>query len=821
MIGSLRAYYDELNDNQRFAAMHRQGRALVSAGAGTGKTRTLVARYLALLLDEQQPVQAREILTITYTNVGANEIKHRVREDLIALGCLEHADQMNQAWISTIHGFCSRILRRYSLEAGIDPYFKTAEDMQVGALQAQALDELFWQLTSLKGEGTNSISSTSSAENGRLSRDDYLVLRETWSDYSLRAKTIEVYESLRRAGLRRFDLDFATKLKALPVGEVWTPSAIWKQMLLVDDQVLVEKHPTPSTLLMGCVVEFARIYERLCTEHSLLDYNELLLLTRELLRDEQILRDIKSQFTYVMVDEAQDSNALQMEIISEVAGDNLYQVGDSKQSIYGFQGADVSVMQAFQDSFDAQGAQYELVDNYRSDESVLAFANALFGNDELLGFPATALRAHEKSYDNPELSRGVKLADITAKDVGVREGTKLCVAAEAQWIAGEFRAEHERGRSWSDFVVLVAKRSHAKELQKEFEHLDIPVLLRGGDCLLNTEIVKDARLLIDMICKPRDPELFLKCLLSSLGRVSDQGIYELGSLRRKLGLDFLWDAALAAVQDSVLSDEQDRLALRYLVQSIERGRLLLGSRPLSEIVARAFGERDVDLAYLSRGTLAGRQAMANLQQFLGLIDSWQANGNDILSFTSELEKQQETDLYIQQEIVSLQGEECVIIDTIHSSKGLEYKVVALPLAASLNTKADKESITVHQLTFGQSLELAETAEPQTGQQIGLQAGDCLITRRDSSETAPYNSAHYEEFYLQDKQRKQLEANRLLYVACTRAKEMMLISYNAGNKGDGLSGAMTRGMKAANAKMKHLQERGHLTLESLEVGKTDG
>jgi len=805
-----------LNKNQLLAASHRQGEVLVNAGAGTGKTKTLVARYLSLLLDSEQPAKVGEILTITYTSAGADEIKQRVRAELHMLGHAECAAQMNQAWISTFHGFCSRVLHRHALEAGIDPHFRSDDEIRTKALQDDAYDELIRRLVSeceeRDGAGRVNHSEQSDAwARGQLTFDDYMVLRETWSDFTVRKNTFTIYGKLRQMGMRQFDVNFDVDWH---LGQPLLLSKLWQQKLLIDDQQDSPNSPSVGTIFLRFVAAFAKIYEQLCFERSTLDFNEQLLAVRDLLYNERILRELQSQFAYTMVDEVQDTNALQMEIIAKIAGANLYLVGDTKQSIYGFQGADVAVIQTHQKNVADRATIFELNYNYRSDEDILSFTNALFGNEELLGYAAPQLTAHKKGHKDKNHGKGVSVCEISPIP-GTKFNKDLAAKAEAKWIVDQFEAERSIGRPLSDFAVLVQKRKHGKPLLEELARRGIPAMLRGGQMLLDAPIVKDALSFIDVLGKPRDPELFLKVLVSPMGWVSDKGIYELGKLRRKMNANHLWDAALQAVEQDtvhVLSDKQDQQALAGLVACIERGRFAIGARPLSEIVGRALSEREVDLHYLLQGRLMGRQALANLQQLLRLMDDWQDSGKNPLLFASELRQQKKLGLKIQQDVVSMQGEECIAIDTIHSSKGREYPVVALPLALSLSAGVKRNALVLHQLAEGRSAE--------QGGEVALAIGDCVLTRRDSNASPEYKSHLYDELHKHDMEKEQMEAIRLLYVACTRAEDKLLAVYSNKEKSNALSDAMVRGMAAAASEMRRLQAAKSLTIEQIEVGNSE-
>ena len=808
-------YFAGLNEKQLAAAKHLQGRALVNAGAGTGKTKTLVARYLSLLLNPEDPAKVHEVLAITYTNTGADEMQERIRDSLKKLGQQQLARQMGQAWISTIHGFCARLLRRYALEAGVDPYFQPADKAQMNALKREALDVLFQHMSF---DSTQSLESPrqSSARAGekpsskfpqplRSSLQDYFELREHFSDLTLREHILSVYELLQKHGCN-------------PREE----RSQWPQELLLDDQLCLQDSASISTLLLNLVQDFACAYDRICTERSTLDFNELLLRCHKLLDNAQILVELQSQFKFVMIDEAQDTNALQLDIIERIAqnssinngnngnnGNNssLYQVGDIKQSIYRFQGAEPALLRAHNKRLQSgEGTLFELSKNYRSSEGILRFTNALFGNDELLGHSASPLQAHYLRSLSEQTGECVQLLEIDATKDDGKHDLQLSLKAEAAWIADCFQEirsqQHSWAESWSDFIVLVQYRSQAKLLLTEFARRGMPAQLQKGNSLLSNPMVKEAQLFLEVLRSPRDPDLFLKLLMSAMGRISDQGIYELARLRKEEGQDYLFDTCMnlykaAIAEQTPLSNEQDYFNLTALMRSISTARSLLGARPLSEIVSRAFSEREIDLYYLGKGRLAGRQIYGGFQQFLRLADKWQTAGKDPLDFVEDLKQQEKLGDPIQQEPISMPNEECITIDSIHSSKGKEFPVVALPFAGALKQKSESKTFMLHQDA----------------------GGSLVLTRREGTDKDDYRSPRYTELYEQQHAEAQFESMRLLYVACTRAEKQLLISYsNTAN--DGLSDAMLRGMKAAADEMQQLKEDKFITHRTINTGEAD-
>jgi ATP-dependent helicase/nuclease subunit A len=121
------------------AAIEAKGRVFVSAGAGTGKTAVLVERFVRAVCDEGMDVDS--ILVITYTKRAAGELRARIRAELRRRGRADLARELDSAWISTIHGFCNRLLKTYPFEAALDPRFRELDESQAAVLSAEAFDE--------------------------------------------------------------------------------------------------------------------------------------------------------------------------------------------------------------------------------------------------------------------------------------------------------------------------------------------------------------------------------------------------------------------------------------------------------------------------------------------------------------------------------------------------------------------------------------------------------------------------------------------------------------------------------------------------------
>ncbi|HPE69799.1 MAG TPA: UvrD-helicase domain-containing protein, partial [Thermotogota bacterium] len=314
------------------------GSVFVSAGAGTGKTRTIVQKYIDLVTSPGP--DSGEVLMITFTDKAAGEMKERILrqvEETIASTDSPQVrsrfealrNRLHFAWISTIHGFCTRLLREFPLEAGLDPSFEVVSGNVQKLRIKRAVSGYF---DDAHGED-------------RLER-----LRPFFAYYRFDTTIALFVEALSR---KRFDLLESN------LAQIQTRTA----------------HTGEDKVIRAALPEFRKAFETMLEEYRLqnarendVDFDDILLLTLSMLRRNDAVRlQLQQRFRTIVVDEFQDTNALQIQIISLVQGENtqMLYVGDGKQSIYRFNGADVRVFQQMRSSFDA-GQVFSLPVNYRS-----------------------------------------------------------------------------------------------------------------------------------------------------------------------------------------------------------------------------------------------------------------------------------------------------------------------------------------------------------------------------------------------------------------------------------------------------------------------
>src|SRR6266545_1673757 len=431
-------------NEQQLAAVEARGEVFVSAGAGTGKTSVLVERFVRAVCDDGLDVGS--ILVITYTKRAAGELRSRIRARLLELGRVELARELDGAWISTIHGFCNRLLKTYPLDAGLDPRFRELDDAQGAVVRSEAFEAALAEFCA-------------DAEPERLR------LLATYRAAGLRRMVIGVYETLRSAGRELvLELGEGTSLpealerladaarcvvddsaasevqreaaqRALELHETAPAAdelldlsglkargeraASYVEALDTVEQAALDAaaardHALLQTLLGG----FAAHYQTAKDRESVLDFEDLQLRARDLLKGNERVRSRESlRFRSIMVDEFQDTNRLQCELIDLLAGHaDVFFVGDEFQSIYGFRHADVTV---FRERRAAAKQVLPLTQNYRSRAEVLAVVNELFAGefgdefqplhassefpDPVFGPPAELLVTDKSSYANSEV----------------------------------------------------------------------------------------------------------------------------------------------------------------------------------------------------------------------------------------------------------------------------------------------------------------------------------------------------------------------------------------------------------------------------------
>jgi ATP-dependent helicase/nuclease subunit A len=751
-------------------AIDARGRVFVSAGAGTGKTRVLVERFVRAVCDEGFDIDS--ILVITYTEKAAGELRSRIRAGLVERGRPDLARELDGAWISTIHGFCHRLLRSHPFAAGVDPRFRVLDESQGRVLRGEAFAE--------------ALSAFSSAEDPARLR-----LLAVYGVDGLRRMLTGVYETLRSAG-RELVLELgerpslsarveefldAARCLADDVGSTASQRDTARQALayvdanlradrffdlgdlrlrgeraatyeearkLVEQAALDELAAADRELLQELLGGFAAAYQEAKDQESALDFEDLQLRARDLLRENAAIREREQlRFRSIMVDEFQDTNRLQCELIdllaAGVGAPELFFVGDEFQSIYGFRHADVQVFR--ERRAQAGSGVLPLTMNYRSRPEVLAVVNHLFDTD--FGDEFQPLAA---SGDFPDPVFGSPV-ELLVTDKSSYSGT------DVHWRRGEARAIARRIRDLidagdanpSEIVLLFAAGTDAEWYEEELRALGIATYRSTGRGYFGQQQVVDLLAYLRLLQNRYDDEALVSVLASPLVGVSNDALV---LLRRAAPKRPLFTGLERELPEGL--SERDLQLLRAFRQRYDRLAGAFSRLSLERLCERIVAEHDYDLAVLSRWD--GRRRYANLRKLARLARSYEElRGPDVEGFVRFVRDQEALGSRELEAVAEEEGGDAVRLLTIHAAKGLEFKVVVVADAG--RDKAPPPSDEILALSDGRFG--FRVADPFTSERRGVYAYEAVKETRKAEERA--------------------ERLRLYYVAMTRAIDRLIVS----------------------------------------------
>ena len=712
----------------------------VSAGAGSGKTFTLTRRIVYALSPESGPFVEHldQVLAITFTKDAAAEIRDRVRRALIDEGMDEEALTVDDAWISTIHGMCSRILRAHALELGIDPEFTVLTDTD--ELMDQAVEHVLGRATapdaapelaaSLKalyawypmaGEGgsfgggttikglVRDLLELSSQLPGGM--DDVRVARG-------QADTSALADAYRAAlGASKSSTEKAqAALDAIDAFEASGKTMVDAARLMMSctmpraskafpkEQVELLKAEAADAfinIVLACggpaldaLVGLARSveaeYRALKAAQSALDNNDLLRMAYEALRDYPAIRAAyEGRFKMVMIDEFQDTDQMQVDLIRYLTGAGeraLCTVGDAQQSIYRFRGAEVEVFHRQERKVGSSAAPeatavtdtpagelVKLVRNFRSHDEVLRYVARVFDGDDgglMQGF--LDLEASDGRKDT-------LVADASRRQALFVAGgsTQERAQAKARAIAERFRALADAGQPQGGMVLLLGRMTNADVYAQAFRDQGLDCVIAGGSVFSQAAEVQTVRALVCALANPADTAQGLMPLLAS--PMFALGVQEFLALatkldsetgetsRRNIDAGIMSDSDAPGLQDLPLVTRA-REVLRYALRRVGRDSFAAIARD----VVNASGW----FVRLAQRGPEGKAIAANVLKALDAVAEAEAEfGNSPRSIALAFDRflaGKEAPGALNEE-----GDGAVRIMTVHASKGLEYPVVAV------------------------------------------------------------------------------------------------------------------------------------------------
>jgi ATP-dependent helicase/nuclease subunit A len=679
-----------MNESQ-LEAVEARGEVFVSAGAGTGKTSVLVERFVRAVCDEGLDVES--VLVITYTRKAAAELRSRIRAALVARGQPELARELDGAWISTIHGFCSRLLRAHPFEVGIDPSFHELDEEHGAVLRGEAFSRALEEFCAEPDERR-------------------LALLATYGSVRLRKMLTGVYSTLRSAG-RELVLELGEPAN---LGERLGSFREAAQSLLADPgatpnhvaaaQAALDLPSLPETLIDLAALRtrgdraasfdearknlelaaleqaaaqdrellqellnlFAAEYQAAKERESALDFEDLQIFASRLLASDERVRETEQlRFRSLMVDEFQDTNALQCGLIDLIAGGaekELFFVGDEFQSIYAFRHADVGV---FRERRAAAARRLTLTENYRSRPEVLAAVNYVFGEEFGDGYQPLAASGE---FPDPVFGHPVELL-VTDKEAYKDSGLHWR-RAEAKHVARRVRELVDAGAATpGEIVLLFAAGTDAEWYEEELRALGLPTYRATGRRYFGQQQVVDLLMYLRLLWNRYDDEALAAVLASPFIGVSNDALV---LIRRHAGRRPLFTGIERSLPDP-LSAEDERL-VRAFKQRYERLVAASARVSLERLCDLVVAEHDYDLAVLARWD--GARRYANLRKLMRLARGYEeVRGRDLEGFLVFLRDQESLGAAQLEAVSEEEGSGAVRLLTIHAAKGLEFKVVVV------------------------------------------------------------------------------------------------------------------------------------------------
>lgn len=854
-------------DQQKAAIQTRGVSIALSAGAGCGKTFVLTQRFLAGLEPGTLSTNLRSMVAITFTERAAREMRDRIRsacQQRLSLCAREEMEYwlgilrgLDAARITTIHSFCTGVLRSQAVDAGMDPRFTVLEPALANTLLRNAARDTLNEMLELADqdaeeivlqfglEGTRELAQNLVGQRFQINFADFENLtaediatrwRSRWTTEfvpsvlaefrdafptvrlrDLLADNLPTHPTMqqRRATLLHW-LDPACQWSA-PVetlqlivenarvqqagrGESWPSPEIYEavknsmtavreeaskiaDMLNYDEQEL-RLAAEFSVRALKVAQRTAKAYDTAKQSQGLVDFDDLLLQARDLLRDRPDVRDrISDGIRLLMVDEFQDTDPVQADIVRMLCGDALTQgrlflVGDAKQSIYRFRRADPAVFDRLRAQIPEKG-RLPLSVNFRSQPAILNFVNHLFS--AAMGDQYEPLSPFETVQRSPTPAIEFLFATSDANDTegqpvddgglpgSERAKTGELRLREADWIARRcaelladdtprIRDKDANGQAAlrrvrpGDIVILFRALSNVNEYETALRKYGLDYYLIGGKTFFAQQEIFDLLNLCRYLNDPDDLIGLVGVLRSPFFNLSDDSI-------QALALSGPIESGSSIAERPTLHDSLQQEPPSFLPEEQRRRinfarELLLELRsnkdrvPLSTLLSLAVERTGYDAALLTEHL--GSRKVANLRKLIEMAQ--QFDRAELFTLNDFVERLQtsvmdETD----EEFATTLPEagEVIRLMSIHQSKGLEFPIV---IVADIDRKGPPrgKSAVLHP-DFGAAIKL-----PNTFGQSHENLAHKMITRQECEEDAR-------------------ETVRLFYVACTRAADYLILS----------------------------------------------
>ncbi|AEE95715.1 UvrD-helicase domain-containing protein [Mahella australiensis] len=623
----------EYTDAQRTAVYTMDRDIAVTAGAGAGKTRVLVDRYIYILKERLANID--EIVAITFTERAAAEMSERIRkaaDDEMKSGDKDYwsdvKERLTTAYISTIHSFCGRLLREHPVEAGVDPFFDVVSPAQADIWLDEAIAKAV--ADALEPTGAPDVRP--------------LIMRYGFDKLCVNIKAL--YKQIRDCGFL-----IAEAAKNTDMGQPDAEAVIY--ILTASEENYSERKRVANSL----------------------DYEDMQRKAVELLQMPAMKDLYNHRFKFLMVDEGQDINYIQYRLIMSIAGNEgcrLFAVGDAKQSIYRFRGSQVELFDKIAEDISANGGRrLTMAENFRSVGGIIDFVNRRF--DSLMDrYEAVKPARKDHGYISVEIlpvdvkgsidSRKQAEADALARRIAhMVERREAVIYDDA---SGTFRAPR-----YGDIAVLFQKRTHLLPFEDAFERYGIPYQEISGGSFYDCQEIKDMINVLTSIAHPSDIIALVGTLKAFFG-VSDEALLVMANCG---GIPYVLD-------DTDRLPDAYRMPISRAAGYMAKWRGMADTMNISDIVQLVLDDSGYEKRLASQR--GGAHMISNVWKFCDMATSAAHSGMLIDEFLMRIRAMADT-ADEGEAPLELDGNDAVSIMTVHSAKGLEFPVAVIPDMSSM------------------------------------------------------------------------------------------------------------------------------------------
>ncbi len=816
----------QLTTEQAAAVTADRGPAVVSAAAGSGKTRVLAERFCHLVTDRGLTVE--QIVAVTFTERAAGEMRRRVASLFAERGMEAERRAAERSHITTIHGLASSILREHPAPAGVDPNFTIIDGAAAGLHLRKIFDSIlsadprYAEMLVTRG-ATRMIEAARALiyherGRGREAADLFRVADDPDGYLEATMAVLATGSELLHSGLTRFagtidqsalsgkTAEKATRFAALvsdwpgearrdhlnEIRECTLRTRNCPELSAAKDLIDAHRDLVPDPELEGRLalerLDVTRLaaeamlrYEQLKASRGELDYDDLLVRSRNLLRDDNFIKgSYRLRWQALMVDEYQDTDPLQTEILGLLAPpERRFVVGDLRQSIYAFRNARPEIFEQAETEAQERGEDHShnLAGNFRSVGPVIDFVNEFFARlavDIPGGVRAEPMRA-ERPTDTWPLAKGpvVGYIPVAAPDTGEDSdasderwarsfaeaealAARVSEILESETVFDDGTGELRPARP-GDIGILVRTRGETfRAIELAFASAEIPMIAPGGTRFYSRREVTDVLNMLRTVHNPLIDHVLAAVLRSPMVGLSDDGLVLVAACRpdeadgpQWRNGPSLWSGLMAAIDEDALPPGDIDRARQFVALRDELSAPHLGA---AQIMQEAVRRTAYDTSVLARGK--GTRELGNLQKLIaaaGRFDRRQGGGlGAFLDYVNELVISETVEPATTPD---LEGDDAVRLLTMHAAKGLEFPVVMVAGLGGVFLSRTEQQTSCADDELGLTLK----AYDRYGLGASPDAASQVFARRRKVE------------------RSREEEARLLYVAMTRSRDHLVLS----------------------------------------------